>query len=48
MDFDGQRWYDEREIGKLWRDYSNLKKEDRLPSDSCNRDDLQLLEMGDV
>ena len=33
---------------KIWRDYEALPEKERLPSDSCHRGDLQLLEMGDV
>ena len=48
MDIDGQRWYDEREVGKIWREYKPVDESIRLPSDSTIRDDLQLLAIGDM
>ena len=48
MDFGGVRYYDEREMPNLWKEYIPLPEKERLPSDSCFRDDLLLLSIGDI
>ena len=48
MDFDGVRYYDEREMPGLWKEYTAIPEGERLPSDSCHRDDLNLLGIGDI
>lgn len=48
LDYDGVRYYDEREMPGLWKEYEALPEDQRLPSDSCHRDDLNLLGIGDI
>jgi hypothetical protein len=48
IDFDGVRYYDEREIPAMWKEYVDVPENQRLPSDSCHRDDMQLLAIGAV
>ena len=43
MDFDDKRYYDLREIQKIYHQYQDLPEEESLPSDSTKRHDLVLL-----
>ena len=48
IDFDGVRYWDQREVDKVWQEYTMLPQDKILPSDSIFRQDALTLKTGDV
>lgn len=48
IDFDGVRYWDNREVDKVWKEYTPLPQDKILPSDSIFRKDVLTLKTGDV